>query len=184
VSIFHANTFFSKLPYCFSKEQSFQLCFSLYRVFRAQDDWTLTHTSHKGTEQRTIEASISLECVTLTDSLITWSPNKWPSIFHEIPVSADKMFWTSNMPAKWTFYTWEKEVLACFKELFGYLASWNVENYKNATSLRCSESELCGNGTCIFGSIYKFKHPDVEPRKQPGTCGVTGCNAVCKRMAV
>jgi hypothetical protein len=38
--------------------------------FRAQADWTLTHTSHKDTEQSTIEASITLDGVTLTDSLI------------------------------------------------------------------------------------------------------------------
>jgi hypothetical protein len=30
----------------------------------------LTHTSHKGTEQSRIEASITLDGVTLTDSLI------------------------------------------------------------------------------------------------------------------
>jgi hypothetical protein len=49
-----------------------------YRVFRAQADWTLTHTS-------TIEASITLDGVTLTDSLIRWSPNEWPSVCREIP---------------------------------------------------------------------------------------------------
>jgi hypothetical protein len=43
----------------------------LYRVFRAQTAWTLTHTSHKDTEQSTIEASITLDGVTLTDSLIS-----------------------------------------------------------------------------------------------------------------
>jgi hypothetical protein len=42
----------------------------LYRVFRAQADWALTHASHKDTEQSTIEASVTLEGVTLTDSLI------------------------------------------------------------------------------------------------------------------
>jgi hypothetical protein len=42
----------------------------IYRVFRAQADWTLTHTSHKDTEQSTIEASITLDGETLTDSLI------------------------------------------------------------------------------------------------------------------
>jgi hypothetical protein len=41
-----------------------------YRVFRAQADWTLTHTSHKDTQQSTVEASITLDGVTLTDSLI------------------------------------------------------------------------------------------------------------------
>jgi hypothetical protein len=56
-----------------------------YRVFRAQTDWTLTHTSHEDTEQSTIEASITLDVVTLTDSLIRWSPNEWPSVFREIP---------------------------------------------------------------------------------------------------
>jgi hypothetical protein len=42
----------------------------LYRVFGAQADWILTHTSHKGTEQSTIETSNTLDAVTLTDSLI------------------------------------------------------------------------------------------------------------------
>jgi hypothetical protein len=42
----------------------------MYRVFRAQADWTLTHTSHKDTEQSTIEASITLDGVTRTDQLI------------------------------------------------------------------------------------------------------------------
>jgi hypothetical protein len=40
------------------------------RVFRAQADWTLTYTSHEVTEQSTLEASITLDGVTLTDSLI------------------------------------------------------------------------------------------------------------------
>jgi hypothetical protein len=38
-------------------------------IYSAQADWTLTHTSHKDTEQSTIEASITLDGVTLTDSL-------------------------------------------------------------------------------------------------------------------
>jgi hypothetical protein len=38
-----------------------------YQVFRTQADWTLTHTSHKDTEQRTTEASITLNGITLTD---------------------------------------------------------------------------------------------------------------------
>jgi hypothetical protein len=41
----------------------------LYQVFRVQADWTLTHMSHKDTEQSTIEASITLDGLTLTDSL-------------------------------------------------------------------------------------------------------------------
>jgi hypothetical protein len=57
----------------------------LYRVFRAQADWTLTHTSHKDTDQSVMETSITLDGVTLTDSLIRWSPNKWPSVCREIP---------------------------------------------------------------------------------------------------
>jgi hypothetical protein len=44
---------------------------TIYRMFRAQADWTLTHTSHKVTEQTTIEASITLDGVTLVDTLIT-----------------------------------------------------------------------------------------------------------------
>jgi hypothetical protein len=38
----------------------------IYRVFSAQADCTLTHTSHKDTEQGTIEVSIALDDVTLT----------------------------------------------------------------------------------------------------------------------
>jgi hypothetical protein len=43
----------------------------IYWMFRAQADWTLTHMSHKDTEQSTIEASITLDDITLTDSLIS-----------------------------------------------------------------------------------------------------------------
>jgi hypothetical protein len=78
----------------------------IYRVFRAQAGWTLTHTSHKDAEQSTTEASITLDGVTLTDSLIRWSPNEWPSVFRGLRVSADyMMFWTSNKPAQWTCYS-------------------------------------------------------------------------------
>jgi hypothetical protein len=42
----------------------------VYCVFRAQADLTLTHTSHKDTGQSTIEFSITLDGITLTDSLI------------------------------------------------------------------------------------------------------------------
>jgi hypothetical protein len=42
----------------------------MYPVFRAQADWTLTHTSHEDTEQSTTEASITLDDVTL-DQVIT-----------------------------------------------------------------------------------------------------------------
>jgi hypothetical protein len=38
----------------------------LYSVFRAQADWTSTHTSHKDTEHSAIEASVTLDGVTLT----------------------------------------------------------------------------------------------------------------------
>jgi hypothetical protein len=59
--------------------------------------------------QNTIEASITLDSVTRADSLIRWSPNEWHLVCREIPVSADKMFWTSNKPAQWAFYiyTWK-----------------------------------------------------------------------------
>jgi hypothetical protein len=56
-----------------------------YRVFRTQADVTLTHTSHKDTEQSTIEASVTLDGITLTDLLIRWSSNKWPPVCREIP---------------------------------------------------------------------------------------------------
>jgi hypothetical protein len=42
----------------------------VHHVFSAQTDWTLTHMSHKDREQSTMEASITLNGVTLTDSLI------------------------------------------------------------------------------------------------------------------
>jgi hypothetical protein len=46
---------------------------------------TLTHTSNEDTEQSTIEASITFDGVTLTDSLIEWSLKDWPSVCREIP---------------------------------------------------------------------------------------------------
>jgi hypothetical protein len=39
-------------------------------AYSAQADWTLTHTSYKDTEHSTILASITLDGVTLTDSMI------------------------------------------------------------------------------------------------------------------
>jgi hypothetical protein len=55
---------------------SISLVHYIYRVFREQADWTLTHMSHKDTEQSTREASITLDDVTLFDSLIRWSSNE------------------------------------------------------------------------------------------------------------
>jgi shikimate kinase len=43
---------------------------SKYRMFSAKADWTLTHTCHKNKKQGTVEAAITLNGVTLTDSLI------------------------------------------------------------------------------------------------------------------
>jgi hypothetical protein len=53
------------LKYCNPKSHN---CLSVYLVFRGQADWTMTHTSHKDTEQSTIEASITLDGATLTDT--------------------------------------------------------------------------------------------------------------------
>jgi hypothetical protein len=83
----------------------FQNLIHMYPVFRAQADWTLTHTSHKDTEQSTIQASDILDGVTWADWLLRWSPNEWPSVCREIPVSADKMFSASNKPAQWTLFS-------------------------------------------------------------------------------
>jgi hypothetical protein len=83
-----------------------------YRMFSTQADWTLTHTRHKDTEHSTIEASITLDVVTMTDLLIRWSPNEWPSVCREIPVSAGKSFWT---PAKWTSYRTGKRSFVCMR---------------------------------------------------------------------
>jgi hypothetical protein len=41
----------------------------IYRVFRAQADWLLTRMSHKDIEQSTIEASVTLNGVTLTNHI-------------------------------------------------------------------------------------------------------------------
>jgi hypothetical protein len=87
-SVFPTNKY--SPPPTWMQKKSFVECpLSLYvclcRVFRAQADWTLTHTSHKDTEQSTIEASITLDGGTLTETLIRWSPNEWPSVCREIP---------------------------------------------------------------------------------------------------
>jgi hypothetical protein len=47
--------------------QKEELSIACYQVFRVQADWTLTHMSHKDTEQSTIEASVTLDGITLTD---------------------------------------------------------------------------------------------------------------------
>jgi hypothetical protein len=73
------------------------------RFFRAQADWILTRTSHK-TEQSTIEASVTLDCITRADSLLRWSLNEWPSVCKEIPLPGGKMFWMSNKPSQLTHY--------------------------------------------------------------------------------
>jgi hypothetical protein len=45
-------------------------CHKRDTAFIAQADRTVTHTSHKDTEQSTLEASITLDGVTMTDQLI------------------------------------------------------------------------------------------------------------------
>jgi hypothetical protein len=62
---------FRKITAVYSENQKKSvntLCGHIYikRVFSAQADWILTHRSHKDTEQSTIEASITLDDVTLT----------------------------------------------------------------------------------------------------------------------
>jgi hypothetical protein len=42
----------------------------IYWVFRSQADWSSTHTSHKDTEQSTLESSVTLDGITQTDSLL------------------------------------------------------------------------------------------------------------------
>jgi hypothetical protein len=86
-------------PFCLSLSSM-----ARYWVFREQAEWTLTHTSYKDTEESTIEACITLDGVTRADLLVRWSPNEWPSVCWEIPVSANKMFWTSNKPKIITLY--------------------------------------------------------------------------------
>jgi hypothetical protein len=43
-----------------------------------------------------MEASITLDGVTLPDSLLKVITDELPSVCRAIPVSADKMIWTSN----------------------------------------------------------------------------------------
>jgi hypothetical protein len=50
----------------FNKTQAMLDYIAIYRVFREQADWTLTHTNHKDIEHSTIVASIALDGVTLT----------------------------------------------------------------------------------------------------------------------
>jgi hypothetical protein len=74
-----------------------------YRVFRAQADWTLTHTSHKNTEQSTIEASITLDGVTLTDLLMKWSRNNYLQFagrYQCLPIRCSGR----QKTAQWTLY--------------------------------------------------------------------------------
>jgi hypothetical protein len=52
---------------------------ALWIIWSVQRAGWLTHTSHKDTEQGIIHA-ITLDGVTLTDPLIRWSPNEWPSV--------------------------------------------------------------------------------------------------------
>jgi hypothetical protein len=76
---------------------------SCIRVVRAQAGWTLTDTSHKDAEQSTIGAYITLDGVTLTDSLIRLSPNEWPSVYMYIYVRLD-----------YSNYTWRRVQLMKF----------------------------------------------------------------------
>jgi hypothetical protein len=75
VYLFLSHVCFSLGSRCILVDK-FHLYETYNRVFRAQANWTLTHTSHKDTEQSTIDASITLDGVTLTDSLIRRSPNE------------------------------------------------------------------------------------------------------------
>jgi hypothetical protein len=76
----------------------------------------ITYMSHKNTEQSTLDG------VTLTDSLLRWSPNEWPSVCWNIPVSVDKMFWTSNKLAKWTPYTFLYHTAISTEQTFSWEA--------------------------------------------------------------
>jgi hypothetical protein len=79
--------------------------YAIYLVFRAQADWTLTHTCHKDMEQHNGSFYNTRWRNTdwLTDQVIT----KWLtlSLAGDTTVSADKMFWTSNKRAQWTHYS-------------------------------------------------------------------------------
>jgi hypothetical protein len=79
------------------------------------------------TDQSTIEASNTLDGVTLTDALIRWSPNEGRSVCREIPVSADKMFWTPNKPAKWTTSDWGGGGRDQWNAFFSHI-SWHISS--------------------------------------------------------
>jgi hypothetical protein len=75
--IFCTNGCVNKTAHCPTHNMGLQYNIPyIYRVSRGQADWSLTHTSHKDTEQSTREASITLDGVTLTDSLIRRSPKE------------------------------------------------------------------------------------------------------------
>jgi hypothetical protein len=111
------------------------------------------------TEQSTVEASATLDGVTLTDSLIRWLPNEWPSVCREIPVSADKMFWTSNKRAQWTLYSGlkskqsKKPVKAGGKFLQFFLLAYSYTFLLYIAPKRRIVSKLCSvtsQNTAIF----------------------------------
>jgi hypothetical protein len=90
--------------HCFQFLKTFYsayICMSMGadKTFSAQADWTLTHTSHKDTEQSTVQASITLDGVTLTDPLIRWS------VFREIPQCLPIRYC-----AQWALYTYSFQV--------------------------------------------------------------------------
>jgi hypothetical protein len=71
---------------------------------RAQGDWTLTHTTHKDRTEHNPSFYHTRWHNTdwPTDQVITeWMAFSLPG---DIRVSADKMSWTSNKPAKWAPY--------------------------------------------------------------------------------
>jgi hypothetical protein len=76
----------------------------MYRVFKAQADWTLTHTIYKNRTEhkRSFYNTRWRNTDWLTDQVIT----EWITFIltGDTAVSADKMFWTSNKPAQWTYY--------------------------------------------------------------------------------
>jgi hypothetical protein len=130
-----------------------------YRAFRAQADWTLTHTSRKDTEQSPIEASITLDGVTLTDALLRWSPNEWPSVCREIPVSADKMFWKSNKPAQWTPYRFLGQIirLQLTRTLHGRMSHiYEAEKYSNKKNKSYLVIQTLAIRQCNSAYVYKL----------------------------
>jgi hypothetical protein len=127
-------------------------------VFRAQADWTLTHTSHKDTEQSTIEASVTLDGVTLTGRSGDHRMNDLQF--------ADKIFWTPNTPAKWTLYI---TCTSCWQIWMKVVAS--MDSFLN--------NSVLPNTTEVSWTVMFLLHRDWRAEEQGEATGLFFSTCLC-----